>query len=444
VITAALVLTLAMLWGPTAGADDAAVTPAAEAPADTTPPSDPPPETPPDTAPPDTTPPDTTPPDTTPPDTTPPDAEPPTTEPPSTTTPPPSTTPETTTPGGTTATTGPPSAAGPPTPAVPADVPRLDPAEPLTPRPEFASLSPRVRALIDALQRATDVYALRRFAWLELAPQVPTTQAALDEARTAEQLAVAREVVGLLTASDDESHLARQNTRHHTRRAGEHDRLDAFRAERRRLVADRMDTRTERMRAEAAFNDVKARFDALTREVFDAARARTDAESAIELELGPEAARARADGIAFTLALRQAGQPVPTLLGGIATPILGAQLSSPFGLRTDPLGGGAGFHPGVDLAARAGTPIRAVADGTVITAGDCGGYGNCVVIDHGVSLATLYGHQSLVLVAVGQPVVAGQVIGLVGSTGRSTGPHLHFELRLNGIPIDPLLALAPG
>ena len=77
-------------------------------------------------------------------------------------------------------------------------------------------------------------------------------------------------------------------------------------------------------------------------------------------------------------------------------------------------------------------------------AGDCGGYGNCVVIDHGASVATLYGHQSAVLVRVGANVDAGQVIGLVGSTGKSTGPHLHFEVRLHGLPIDPLLALLPA
>ncbi len=78
----------------------------------------------------------------------------------------------------------------------------------------------------------------------------------------------------------------------------------------------------------------------------------------------------------------------------------------------------------------------------MVTAGDCGGYGNCVVIDHGTSIATLYAHQSQVLVSVGEHVDAGQVIGLVGSTGMSTGPHLHFEVRLHGVPIDPLLALS--
>ncbi len=78
----------------------------------------------------------------------------------------------------------------------------------------------------------------------------------------------------------------------------------------------------------------------------------------------------------------------------------------------------------------------------VVIAGDCDGYGFCVVIDHGTSLATLYGHQSQLLVRVGDEVAAGQVIGRVGSTGNSTGPHLHFEVRLHGLPINPLLALS--
>jgi murein DD-endopeptidase MepM/ murein hydrolase activator NlpD len=154
--------------------------------------------------------------------------------------------------------------------------------------------------------------------------------------------------------------------------------------------------------------------------------------------------RARPDGITATLLAVQAGQPDPIVLGGLGAPIPGADLASPFGLRNDPLGGGAGFHPGMDLAATSGTQIHASAEGVVVTAGDCGGYGNCVVIDHGNSIATLYGHQSQVLVSVGEHVDAGQVVGLVGSTGMSTGPHLHFEVRLHGIPIDPLLALSRG
>jgi murein DD-endopeptidase MepM/ murein hydrolase activator NlpD len=111
-------------------------------------------------------------------------------------------------------------------------------------------------------------------------------------------------------------------------------------------------------------------------------------------------------------------------------------------MRIDPIAGGIGFHSGVDFAADARTPIHAAAPGVVVIAGDCGGYGNCVVIDHGSSLATIYAHQSVVIARVGYVVTAGEPIGLVGSTGLSTGPHLHFEVRLHGAPVDPLPTLA--
>lgn len=110
---------------------------------------------------------------------------------------------------------------------------------------------------------------------------------------------------------------------------------------------------------------------------------------------------------------------------------------SGFGNRNNPIGGGTGFHAGLDIAASSGTPIRACRSGTVVIAGWQGGYGNAVVIDHGGGMATLYGHQSQIAVSVGEQVLAGEVIGYVGSTGNSTGPHLHFEVRISGNPVDP-------
>jgi murein DD-endopeptidase MepM/ murein hydrolase activator NlpD len=96
------------------------------------------------------------------------------------------------------------------------------------------------------------------------------------------------------------------------------------------------------------------------------------------------------------------------------------------------------LHPGIDIGAGMGTPIKAAASGRVIVAAYSGGYGNLVVIDHGNGLATAYAHQSRIAVSVGQEVSQGQVIGYVGSTGFSTGPHLHFEVRVNGSPADPM------
>jgi murein DD-endopeptidase MepM/ murein hydrolase activator NlpD len=111
---------------------------------------------------------------------------------------------------------------------------------------------------------------------------------------------------------------------------------------------------------------------------------------------------------------------------------LSAPITSPFGMRWGTL------HPGIDLGAPVGTPIHAAGTGTVVWCGWMSGYGNLVMIDHHNGLATAYGHQSRIAVGCNQEVTAGQVIGYVGSTGYSTGPHLHFEVRLNGTPVDPL------
>jgi murein DD-endopeptidase MepM/ murein hydrolase activator NlpD len=96
------------------------------------------------------------------------------------------------------------------------------------------------------------------------------------------------------------------------------------------------------------------------------------------------------------------------------------------------------MHEGLDIAASYGAPISAASSGTVIYAGWMGGYGNLVVIDHGGGLATAYGHQSSIAVSSGSQVSQGQTIGYVGSTGHSTGPHLHFEVRVNGSAVDPM------
>jgi murein DD-endopeptidase MepM/ murein hydrolase activator NlpD len=96
------------------------------------------------------------------------------------------------------------------------------------------------------------------------------------------------------------------------------------------------------------------------------------------------------------------------------------------------------LHPGIDIGVGMGTPIHAAAAGVVLIASYDGGYGNLVVLDNGGSISTAYAHQSAMAVTVGQRVSQGEVIGYVGSTGFSTGPHLHFEVRVNGTPVDPL------
>ncbi len=123
--------------------------------------------------------------------------------------------------------------------------------------------------------------------------------------------------------------------------------------------------------------------------------------------------------------------------GVLAWPI-GGPVTSGFGWRTHPITGSSRFHAGIDIGAGSGTPIGAADSGTVIISGWQGGYGNTVVVDHGGGLTTLYAHQSSIAVGNGASVSKGGLIGYVGSTGFSTGPHLHFETRVNGNPVNPM------
>jgi len=113
-------------------------------------------------------------------------------------------------------------------------------------------------------------------------------------------------------------------------------------------------------------------------------------------------------------------------------------VTSPFGNRTSPFSGILKFHEGMDIAAQTGTPVVAPADGVVIKAGFSTGYGNMVEISHGYGLKTVFGHNSRLNVKAGQRVKRGDVISYVGDTGSSTGPHLHYEVRVNGLPVNPV------
>jgi murein DD-endopeptidase MepM/ murein hydrolase activator NlpD len=118
------------------------------------------------------------------------------------------------------------------------------------------------------------------------------------------------------------------------------------------------------------------------------------------------------------------------------------RINSSFGRRSDPFSGEGTYHPGVDLEAAMGTPVRATADGVVRFAEWQGGYGKAVVIDHGSAIHTLYGHLSRFSVIAGQPIRRGEVVGYSGSTGRSSGAHLHYEVRVGGTPVNPYHYLA--
>jgi murein DD-endopeptidase MepM/ murein hydrolase activator NlpD len=138
----------------------------------------------------------------------------------------------------------------------------------------------------------------------------------------------------------------------------------------------------------------------------------------------------------FSAVLSGLGSPSARPAGAMQWPVSG-QVTSAFGERKNPMGPGDDFHPGLDIAADEGAPITAAAAGRVVAAGPDGGYGNLIVVDNGNGVTTRYGHCSQIFARIGETVAAGQTIGAVGSTGHSTGPHLHFEVRVGDKPIDP-------
>ena len=185
-------------------------------------------------------------------------------------------------------------------------------------------------------------------------------------------------------------------------------------------------------------DDAQAEYDAI-------ARIRSDTEKEIDELLrklaeeeaarkAAEAARAAAaagggggGGGSSAVSLSNLKWPVPSC----------SIITSRFGYRSQPTAGASTYHGGLDIGAGQGAAIVAAADGTVIYAGANGGYGNCVMINHGNGVVTLYGHMQSVSVSYGQTVKKGQNIGKVGSTGVATGPHCHFEIRINGSQVDP-------
>jgi len=128
----------------------------------------------------------------------------------------------------------------------------------------------------------------------------------------------------------------------------------------------------------------------------------------------------------------------------LASPLVDYEMTSPFGARNDPINAMNGIHEGVDLGAAIGTPVAATGDGQVVWAGWRDRYGNLVEIDHGNGLRTRYGHLSKVLVTVGAHISRGSVVGLVGETGRTTGPHLHYEVRMGEQATNPMKFIVAG
>ncbi len=236
--------------------------------------------------------------------------------------------------------------------------------------------------------------------------------------------------------------------------------LDHISNERTRTVQKVTELRDERDAQRKAVADQKAKADAAAA----AAQAERDRVASLRAQVEParaQAAAAESDEFQAVAALGQHKQQLEAQLNAlqvssdsisgtlrargntagqigncVVRPVQGG-ITSPFGPRLHPILGRVIIHTGDDLAAGMGTPIHACRAGTVVIAGPQGGYGNATVIDDGGGMGTLYGHQSRIAVTVGQHVDAGQVIGYVGMTGLATGPHLHFEVRIHGNPVDP-------
>jgi murein DD-endopeptidase MepM/ murein hydrolase activator NlpD len=235
------------------------------------------------------------------------------------------------------------------------------------------------------------------------------------------------------------------------RELGEQDRRIATQVEAAKIAARKARTRTERTRltvgritreVEARTNEQRVVRDRLLASQAQLASARTEKRRTLavvesqERDLVHKEASLERESAELAATIQASQSSAPSLprassSSGFIWPVNGT-LTSTFGWRWGRM------HEGIDIAAPAGTPIAAAASGVVIYAGWLGGYGNLVVIDHGGGIATAYAHQSSIAVGNGQQVSQGQTIGYVGSTGHSTGNHLHFEVRVQGAAVDPL------
>ena len=215
--------------------------------------------------------------------------------------------------------------------------------------------------------------------------------------------------------------------------------IDRLRMVREDLDIEKEKAAAQRSVAQKRRDDVKARVNALSSNLAEKARLEKALDERIRHIQGETAALAAEEGrISEILARASAARasrgidtgPTSVSGAGLIWPVRGT-VTSEYGYRWGRL------HAGIDIGAPNGTPIRAAKAGEVITAGSMGGYGNCVIIDHGGSFTTLYAHMSRIATSDGASVAQGQLIGYVGSTGHSTGNHLHFETRVSGSPQNP-------
>jgi murein DD-endopeptidase MepM/ murein hydrolase activator NlpD len=265
--------------------------------------------------------------------------------------------------------------------------------------------------------RMIDIYETRDPTLVEVILASKSFQDVLDQIHYLEAIAQQdKRIAAAVAGARDEVHLARERTKTIRSRVHSETQVVAVRTQQQRdvknqLLASKGSLSSRRSKQKGAL--------AATREQERAFIAEANA-------LAAEDARVRGQ----LAATQGAGDTTPSS-AGLIWPVTGP-VTSPFGYRWGRL------HAGIDIAAPSGTPIHAAAGGSVVLAGWTGGYGNYTCIDHGGGLATCYAHQSAYAVSAGAQVGQGQVIGYVGNTGHSFGAHLHFEVRINGNPVDPL------
>ena len=319
----------------------------------------------------------------------------------------------------------------------------------------LADVTTRLAAANERLTTAQATVDRLGFEALELQVKADATQKRLDAARDDVRHSAVllyrhgdgAAMIGLLGSSGGSGELV--EGKHYLQRVSDKRQADARRVTKLKEQLDAQEDALAQQKqdadaARAAASDEKAHLDELAAQQ---ARARDAAENALQVEnaaLG--AAVAQHDEAEAELAaesqriaeLAQSAGDGPALGDGTFIRPVPGPITSGFGYRTDPVTGATAFHAGLDFGAPCGTPIKAAGTGVILSAGfNSGGYGNMTLINHGNGLSTLYGHQSSIIVSAGQSVTQGQVIGYVGSTGKSTGCHLHFEVRVGGNPVDP-------
>jgi murein DD-endopeptidase MepM/ murein hydrolase activator NlpD len=265
--------------------------------------------------------------------------------------------------------------------------------------------------------RMIDIYETHDPTLVEVILESSSFQDALDRLHYLDAIAHQdKRIARAVGTARDEVKVARAQTKTVRARVHSETQVIAVRTEQQRTARDQLLAAQQGLSSKRQSRKSEL---AATRKQKDAFIAEADALAAAD-------ARIRSQ-----LAATQGATDTTPSTQGLIWPVSGP-VTSPFGYRWGRL------HAGIDIAVPVGTPIHAAASGTVALAGWVDGYGNYTCIDHGGGLATCYAHQSSLAVSVGTHVTQGQVIGYSGNTGHSTGPHLHFEVRINGTPVDPL------